>query len=498
MANSIQDQASSMVKGQESRMEARASVGELDQMKQEAEFASAAAKNRQQNYQNVAQYNSSGAKQQEIQGNTLKNTGNIKVVTGLGQIMMGGVMMAMAGIPGAGPAMLTQGLGLIAKGGTDVGMGMADINQGKVALSLAQEMLDKAVENKILGQEEATIVQKEKNRSEIFQYKLEIMEQLAEVVKPMLEKAGINIQDLNEDKLAKVIDKLSEDAGKCLANGNIMEVDLAGDDKEAIFKDSNGDELEGTFHFIRDEESGKFYQVELAYDENNNPTKGALGEPLLDTSKGMVEVEDGDLKDYLELKFLFVDKFKLLAKGLCFADSDANGNIKLTPYDTDNLAHMTEFADLISKTSFEDIKSGAIPAPRKFSADEQGSFFQEWDWEKNVPIGPKVYMSEIYGETKDMRSDIDNYQLALERSDTALQTLGMQSGGNVFNLLGSTGNIGLTPKKSPTESRFIDISSRDGQEFANFKSVSTTFDILRSQNNILEGSTGDDLPDGLA
>jgi hypothetical protein len=294
------------------------------------------------------------------------------------------------------------------------------------------------------------------------------------------------------------MDKFSEDASKCLANDGIMEVNLEGANREGAFKDVNGNELNGTFHFIRDEKTKEFYKVELVYDEKDNVAKGALGEPLLDTSKGMVKVEDGDLKDYLELKFLFVDKFKLLAKGLTFADTDANGNIRLIPYDTNNREHMEEFADLIKKTNFKGIASGEITAPRKYSSDEQGGFFQEWDWDKDIPLGPKVYISEIYGETKDMRSDIDNYQIALERTDRALQTLGMQSGGNVFGLLSSSGNTSLSPKAKPTESRFLQITARDSGEFASYRNVSSTIDALRSQNNILESSTGDDLPEGQA
>jgi hypothetical protein len=498
MANSIQEQSSSLVNGQDTRMDARASIADLESQKQEADFASISAKHRQENFQRIAQYNQSGAEQQKIQGNTLVTTGNIKVATGFGQIMMGGVMMAMAGIPGAGPAMLSQGLTMLVKGATDVGMGMADTSQGNVFLALAEEALNEAVNNNTLSKQEGIVVHKEKTRSEILEYKKELMQQLAEVVLPMLEKAGIRTEDVNEDQLAKFMDKFSEDAGKCLANDGIMEVNLEGANREGAFKDVNGNELNGTFHFIRDEKTKEFYKVELVYDEKDNVAKGALGEPLLDTSKGMVKVEDGDLKDYLELKFLFVDKFKLLAKGLTFADTDANGNIRLIPYDTNNREHMEEFADLIKKTNFKGIASGEITAPRKYSSDEQGGFFQEWDWDKDIPLGPKVYISEIYGETKDMRSDIDNYQIALERTDRALQTLGMQSGGNVFGLLSSSGNTSLSPKAKPTESRFLQITARDSGEFASYRNVSSTIDALRSQNNILESSTGDDLPEGQA
>jgi hypothetical protein len=498
MANTIQDQASSMVKGQESRMNTRASISELDRQKQEAEFASEAATNRQQNFQAVSQYNASGAQQETIQGNNLKMTGNIKVASGFGQMMMGGVMMAMAAIPGIGPTMLIEGLGLIAKGGVEVGMGTAEVEQGKQALARAQAKLDLAVENNVLSKQEASIASKEMNRSRIMEFKKELMEQMTEVVKPMLEKAGIKTDEMTEEQLSKMTEKLIEDASKSMANGGIMELDLAGDKKEASFTDANGREMEGTFHFIRDEENGKFFKVELAYDENGNPVKGPLGEPLLDTSKGMTEVESGDLKDYLELKFLFVDKLKLLAKELSYSSFDENGNVKLIPYDANNIEHMREFADLTLKTNSDAIKSGSVASPRKFSADEKGQYFQEWDWSKEIPLGPKVYLSELSGETDDMRSNIDNFQIALERSDRALQTLGLNAGGAVFNTLSASGDTGLSPKPAGNGSKILDISSRENQEFANFKSVTTTVGIVRAQSNILDGSNADDLPDGLA
>lgn len=498
MSNSIIDQANSMVKGEESRMNARASISELERMQQEASFAEQAATERSQRFQAVAQYQSSGAEQEKIQGNNLLMTGNVKVATGFGQIMMGGIMMGMAAIPGAGPAMLAKGLGMIAKGGADVGMGMVDINQGQQALQRAQQKLEEAVKNKVLGKEEAAAANKEMMRSRIMEFKKEVMAQLAEVVKPMLEKAGINSDELTEDQLNKMMDKFFDDAAKSLANGGIMEVDLQGDQKEAKFTDANGEEMEGTFHFIRDEESGKFYKVELAYDDQGNPLKGALGEPLLDTSKGMVELEDGDLKDYLELKFMFVDQLKLLAKELSYTEFDAEGNIKFIPYDMNNIEHMQDFANLVMNTNGEQIAKGAIAAPRKFGVDEKGEYLQEWDWNKDMPIGPKVYMSEIAGETDDMRSNIDNYQIALERSDTALRTLGLQAGGAVFNLLSGRKNTDLASKDVSGGTGFGTLGSRDSSEFQNFQSISTTLDVVRSRDSILEGSSSDDLPLGEA
>jgi hypothetical protein len=478
----------------------RTSLQDAQQQKQDAEFANAAAQNRQKNFQAVAQYNQSGAEQEKVQGDNQKMIGNVQVATGFAQIVMGGVMMAvgaaMNAIPGAGIPMITAGLGSIAKGGADVGMGSASIAQGNAALARAQEKLDLAVANNVMSKEEGIIAAREINRARIMQFKIELLEQMAEVVKPMLEKAGFNTEELNEEQLTKMIDKFAEDAAKSMANGGIMELDLEGADKEAKFTDSNGKELEGNFHFVRDEESGEFFKVELAYDNQGNPLKGALGEPLLDTSKGMVKVEDGDLKKYLELKFLFVDKMKLLSKELSYASADSAGNITFTPYDTKNIEHMREFADLVLKTNNEGIKKGEFASPRKYFSDENGGYFQEWDWKNDVALGPKVYLSELSGDTEDMRSDIENYQLALERSDTALRTLGLNSGGKAFETLSKSVYTGLSPKSS--NSKFDNIASRDSQDFTNFKSVSSTFDILRSQTNVLEGSSADDLPEGLA
>ena len=498
MPLSISDQASSMVKGQESRINVRASITELDRMKQEADFASEAASSKQRNFMAIAEFNRSGAMQDKAQGEALKMQGNAKVATGAATMMIGFVMVLVgAAVPMAGPAMVIEGLGLVVKGGADVAMGMVDIEQGKQALMRYQQRLDLAVENNILGKEEGAIASKEMNRARIMEFKKEMMEELAEAIKPMLEQAGINSEEMTEDQLSKMMDKFMEDAGKCLANGGIMEVDLSGDQKEAQFTDEKGDELEGNFHFIRDEETGKFYKIELAYEQNGDPAKGALGQPLVDTSKGMVEVEDGDLKDYLKSKFLFVDKLKVLAKELSYVNFDPNEHVKLVPYDVNNTEHMREFADLIMKTNFEKIKSGAISSPLKYDLDSEGPFFQQWDWVKNVPVGPKVYIGELTGETKDMRSNIDNFQLALERSDYALKTLGIGAGGNVFKTLSTSSDVGLASKKTG-DSKLTDITSRESQEFSSFKSVTSTFDILRSQNNILESSSADDLPDGLA
>jgi hypothetical protein len=489
MTNTVESRLDQQIK--------RTSLQDAQQQKQDAEFANAAAQHRQQNFQALAQYNQSGAEQEKIQGNNQKMTGNVQVATGFGQIMMGGAMMAMAAIPAFGVTMLVEGLGLIAKGGADVGMGTVAIAQGNAALARAQEKLDTAVANNVMSKEEGIIASREMSRSRIMEFKIELLEQMADVVKPMLEKAGINTEELNEEQLTKMMDKFVEDAAKSMANGGIMELDLEGADKEAKFTDSNGKELEGNFHFVKDDESGKFYKVELAYDEQGNPAKGALGDTLLDTSKGMVEVEDGDLKDYLELKFLFVDKLKLLSKELSYASADSKGNLNFTPYDTNNVEHMREFADLVLKTNTEGIKKGEFVAPRKYFSDENGGYFQEWDWKNDVALGPKVYLSELSGDTEDMRSDIDNYQLALERSDNALRTLEFNSGGKAFNTLSKSVYTGLSPK-SGSDSQPGNLASRDSQDFANFRSVNSTFDILRSQNNILEGSSSDDLPDGLA
>jgi hypothetical protein len=498
MANSIQEQASTMVnQGQESKISARMSINQVEQMKQEAEFASSAATSRQQNFKSIADYNASGATQEIGQGNSLKTSGNIKVVSGFGQIVMGGILTAMAGIPGIGQTMLAQGLGLITKGGLEVGQGSAEINQGKEALFRAQQKLDLATDNRVLSFQEAAIAHKEANRSKIMEFKKETLEQLMDTMKPMLQNAGIQISDLSEEQLAKMMDKFFEDAGKSLANG-VMEVNLSGNSKEANFLDENGNELNGVFHFIRDKETDAIYKVELAYNSDGEILEDPLGGPLLDTNKGMIELEDGDFKNYVKLKFLFQDQLELLAKELTTTSIDSKGNIELIPYNIENLEHMREFSDLINKTNQAAIKSGAITAPNKYSVDEKGEYFQKWDWKNNIPLDSKVYVSELYGTTEDMRGSIENFQLALQRSDTALNTLGFNSGGAVFKTLSSTGDTGLTPKSKAKDGKILDVTSRNSQEFSNFNSVSSVIGIVRNQNNILESSNSDYVPEGMA
>jgi hypothetical protein len=485
---------------EDSKFSMRNSVNELERMRQESQMASQVAKEKQVNYAAVAAFNSSGAREDEAKGNTMMMTGTVKVAGGFAQMFLGGAMLAkglaMNALPGAGTPFMIEGMSLIAKGTLDVGAGKVDQEQAKQALARAQERLDIATQNNILGRQEAVMVIKEENRARIMEFKKELTEQMAEVIKPMLERAGINAQELTDEDIEKQMDKLFESGAKCLASGGIMEIDLEGQDKEASFKDSNGDELKGNFYFTRDEENGDYYKVDLAYDGDGNPLKGTLGENLLDTSKGVSKVEDGDLKKYLDLKFLIVDKLELLSKELCYTNFDSNDNIQLTPYNSKDLKHMTEFADLVMKTDFEDIKSGKLIAPRKAGVDDNGKFFQAWDWINNVPLGPKTYESEIYGETEDMRGSIDNYQLALNRSSTALQALGMEPGGAVFNVLNATGNTNLKSKDVGNQVR--NSPGMDSIEFLDFKSALSTMTMVGSQRDILSSSSSDDLPDGLA
>lgn len=486
----------------ERSFDARKSSNDFERMRQEALASGDAAKSRQANYQAIAKYNSSGAQQNKAQGTQLQMTGQVKIAGGFIQIMMGGAMlakgMAMNAVPGAGTPFIIEGTSFIAKGGTDVMFGGQDVQSGKRLLQIAQEQLQLAVDNNILDKSMGAVVLKAMNLARTMEFKKEMMEQLAEVLKPMLEKAGFNTQEMNEDQLMKFMDTFSESAGKALANGGVMEIDLEGSDKEAKFLDANGDELSGTFNFIRDEETGEFYQVELAYDEEGNVQKDVFGNPLLDPTKDVKKVEEGDLKDYLEIKFLFVDKFKLLAKELSYASFDSSENLQLVPYDVNNPEHMREFADLINKTNFQAIKSGAMEAPRKFGVDDDGQYFQAWDWTNNLPVGPKTYMSEIYGETDEMRSNIDNFQLALDRSNNALNNLGLQPGGGYFNTLSSSSDTSLTPKKSNDRYGLGDIASREGQAYADFRSVTVTRDLLNAQNNILQSPSLDNVGEGFA
>jgi hypothetical protein len=86
-----------------------------------------------------------------------------------------------------------------------------------------------------------------------------------------------------------------------------MQVTLGGEESEGNFKDQNGDPLEGTFFYKRDEATGDFYEVQLAYEDSGNPTKDTLGGIVLDPISSAKKVEDKALKNYLSLKFSMWD-----------------------------------------------------------------------------------------------------------------------------------------------------------------------------------------------
>ncbi|MCE2928171.1 MAG: hypothetical protein LW817_00895 [Candidatus Caenarcaniphilales bacterium] len=494
MGNSIADQAMAAANNGAARSN-RYNVNELEQQQQEAMFASSAAKSKQQNFQAIAQYNSSGAEQEKLQGNNMLKQGAAKKMLGGVQIAMGAGMMAMAAIPIAGAAMLTAGIEMMAQGMGSMIMGTVDTNNGKASIMRAQEKLELATSNQVMAKEESVVVNREMMRSKLFEMKKEMMEAMQETIKPMLEKAGIDGKDLNEDQIGKWFDKMFEQGANTLANGGILETDLTGLDGNPLFKDTDGNAIKGDFHFMRDE-AGEFYQIEPARDKDGNAALGASGEPLLDTEAGVKKVEDGQLKEYLKLQFMFVDQLKQMAGSLGTYEADANGGIHFTPYETANIEHMKDFADLVSKTNFTDIKAGRSPGPLKMTVEADGVYLQEWDWNKNIPLGPKTPVDDMAGGEYD-RGDIESYQLAMERSQTALQQVGLNAGGKRFNLLASNNGGGLK-RATNTGSTFDQLSSKDGDAFKNFTSITTVTSQLNSNKSLLSASTADDTGNGRA
>lgn len=480
MANSIMQQAADLASDGGNRINQRSSLAETERLQQEASNAASLAKVKQKRYQAVAQYNSSGAEQEKIQGQNLMQQGAAKKAIGGGLMGMGGAMVAMgfavsAATAGAGSALIGQGMGMIGQGVSQLVMGGVDQAQGKQALARFQEKLDLATNNDVLSKEENKIVKKEMMRSQVYEMKKQLLEDLMGVMQPMLDKMGVDGQDFNEDQLTKWFDKMMEDGAKTMANGGLLETDLADINGKAMFTDENGEEMTGNFYFMQDEDSGDIFQIEVARDNDGNALTGALGEPLLNMDGGAKEVEDGELKEYLKNIFMFADKAKSMAL-----------QVGLDPNDG---AQANEFADLVAKTNLTDIKEGRTPAPLKILYEGNKVYLQEWDYENDVPIGPKTPADDLAGGEYD-RGDIESYQLALERSDAAMQTLGF-AGGSRYNLLMSTADFGLTAEES-NDGGFGSISGRDSAAFANFGSVSTTLDIAKSQRDVLSGSAADD------
>lgn len=498
--SSIIEQANQRIQTGESRFQSRGNIEQLEQQQSEADFAAQASKNKQKAFQAVSQYQQSGAEQEKIQGQQLINSGNAKKGVGVGLMGIGFTMVAVGvAMPmGTGAALISSGMTQVGQGIGQIVMGNVDVNNGKGALLRAQEKLDKATENQILSKEEAKIVRKETNRSKILEFKKNALKDLVDVMKPMLEKMGINGDELNEDEMSKWFDKMFEQGADTLANGGILETDLSDTDGQALFTDENGEALKGTFYFIKDEDSGDYFQIEPATDEDGNILTGALGEPLLDTERGINKVADGDLKTYLDLQFQFVDLAAQAAQQLGTTSYNDYGEATFTPYDTGNIEHMREFSDLVKKTNIEAIESGQLEGPLKVIEENGEIFLQKWDWTNDMPIGIKIPFDEIAGGKYD-RGDIESYQNAMDRSAAALEELGIGAGSETFNLLAAQDNFSYSSLDSSGSSSasFSDLSGRDSDAFKNFSNVKNTLELSRA-TSILEASESDETKDGKA
>ena len=500
--SSIIDQANQRVQTGESRFQSRGNLEQLESQQSEANFSAEASSAKQKTYQAVSQYMQSGAEQEKVQDQQLINSGNAKKAVGGGLIGMGFGMVALGAAlslaAGAGATLVASGMTMVGQGIGQVVMGGVDVANGKGALLRAQEKLDKATNNQILSKQEAKIVRKEMNRSKILEFKKNALKDLIDVMKPKLERMGVNPDELDEKGLSKWFDKMFEQGADTLANGGVMETDLKDTNGQALFTDEKGEALKGTFYFIKDEESGDYFQIEPATDENGNIITGALGEPLLDTEQGVNKVVDCDLKTYLDLSFQFVDIAAQLAETLGTTEYNDYGEASYTPYDRDNLDHMKEFADLVGKTNIEAIESGQLEGPLKVIEEEGEIFLQKWDWVNDIPIGLKIPFDEIAGGSYD-KGDIESYQAAMDRSAASLEELGIGAGSKTFNLLAAQDNFKFTSTGSFGESDtgFGDLSGRNSDAFKNFSNVKNTLS-LASEPSILESSTSGKTKNGKA
>jgi hypothetical protein len=500
--SSIIEQANARIDTGESRFQSRGNLDQLESQQSEANFAAQAAKNKQKAHQAVSQYMQSNAGAEEIQGKQLIASGNAKKAVGGGLMGMGfgmvAIGLALSIFGGSGAALVSSGMTMVGQGVGQLVMGGVDVANGKGALLRAQEKLDKATDNNIMSKEEGKVVRKEMNRSKILEFKKNALKDLVDTMRPQLEQMGVNPNELDEKALSKWFDKMFEQGADTLANGGVMETDLKDVNGEALFTDENGEALEGTFYFIRDEESGEFFQVEPATDEEGNIITGALGEPLLDTEQGVNKVVDGDLKRYLDLSFQFVDLAAQAARQLGTTEYNDLGESTYTGYDTNNLEHMKEFADLVGKTNIEAIESGQLEGPLKVIEEEGEIFLQKWDWVNDIPIGLKIPFDEITGGTYD-KGNIESYQAAMDRSAAAFEELGIGAGSQTFNLLAAQDNFNFRSTGSLGESSvgFGDLSGRDSDAFRNFSNVRNTLSLAR-EPSILESSTSDKTKDGKA
>lgn len=463
---------------QDNRTSQRSTMAEIERQQQEARLNADSAKQKQQVYAAIAQYNSSGAEQERIQGQNLIQTGNVKSGIGYGMVGMGSglmaagfAMMAIPGAQGAAGGMISSGISTMGQGIQQVAMGNVDKSQGEQALARAQEKLEKATQNEILSKSEAKTLQKEMTRSQLFEMKKALFESMQDEFKPMLEKMGVQTDNMSEEEMMQWFDKFFEDGAKTAANGGILETNLADINGNPMFQDANGDPLTGTFNFLQGE-NGEFFMVEPLMDEEGNMTVDAEGKPVLNTSK-TTKVEDPALKAYLETQFMFAG----------VAEDMAN-QLGLSPED---------FGQMAMKVNFTDIYSGASPGPLKFVTEGGVMYAQQWDWKNDVPLGPKVPFDDITGGEFD-RGNLESYQNAMERSKNALETLGLNAGGDVFDYVNQQETLGYNP---PVQGNSIDnllAMDRDSDAFAEFARMGSS----NNNQNILNEPSSDDVPDGEA
>ena len=492
MGNNIQEQASQAI-SPGSRLSQQGTIQSYENLKQESTFLGDVAKEGQERQAALAKYASSGAEQNKQQGQTFMMTGSIKTGVGIGFVAMGAAMMAIPG--GIGAA-----LSMMAKGVTQIAQGAIDTNQGRKLIGMANQALEEAVKYKVLSKQEAKVAQKELSRGKVFESKIQVLKQ-------MLQELGIENPDLSEKQIQEMkqkftqnFDKFMQDGAQTLLSGGVMEVDG--------LQDKDGKNL-GTQFFIK--EGDDYFMLEVPRDENGVPIKGAEGEPLvkIDRESGHLgtKVEDGDLKDLLDVKFRFVDELKRMAGGLTTTEFDADGQPMNVPYDLTNRAHLEEFVDLIFKTNIKDIASGAVPAPLHYSEEGGEPSLQkgQYDLDPNspnfgrfTPTGIMVSFFDMAGGKNPRGNGIESYQLAIQRSQNALTELGLNQGGNIYNYVGPQQDHSKIGAQAATASN----NSR-GDAFTQFMSsvrpsvsLSQARGLIVQSTDILGGSSGDNVPNG--
>ena len=518
MSLDIQPTVAKSVSSSDSRLESalnqRGNLSILEAKSAESKFMAEASSSKQKVFRSVSQYQQQGGEEKMMRGQQLVNSGNAKKAMG-GALMGTGFVMIATGLvflatglgAAAGASMLAAGMASVGQGVGQMIMGGTDVANGQGEMMRAQEMLDKATENEVLSKQEAKVIRKEMNRSKILEFKKEALKELIDTIRPQLEELGINTEEMDEKELQKWFDKMFEKGAETLANGGMLETNLDDADGNPLFFNNDGEKVEGTFYFFKDEESGDYFQVEPAMDDDGNIMTGALGEPLL-LDGSAKKVDDGDLKAYLDLQFQFVDLAKTLSRQLGTTDVNDSGEETYTPYDPDNIAHMQEFSDLVKKSNFEAIESGQVEGPVKVIHEDGNIFLQKWDWVNDIPIGIKVPFAEITGGTlenggavtrsNDQLGSIEAYQGSIERSQAALEELGLGVGSKSFNLLAGQNNFELrAPLQGVGDLGFGNMSGRNSDAFQQFQGLGAAVAQSR-ETSILDSQQSDETNNGNA